>query len=157
MIEDAKQERLERIGEAIEAETEYALVQAEPKLERTITEKINEPDDTVGFLVFRGPVLLKGAEFEGDVIVTVHEDHLSNRGVDVTSTPDDPIPREKRDLLDTLVPPREETDEDGETRRVWSYFPPPADLPPGVIDESRDNLDDLLEEFEAIYERVSEE
>jgi hypothetical protein len=157
MIEDAKEERLERIGEAIAAETEYELLQAQPKLERTITEKINEPDDTLGFLVLRGPVLLKGLEYEGDVIVTVHEDHLSNRGVDVTSHPDDPIPKEKRERLDTLVPGRDVTDEDGETRRVWSYFPPPADLPPGVVDESRDNLDDLLEEFEAIYERVSED
>lgn len=157
MIEDAKQERLQELGEAIEAETGYELVAAEPKLERTITEKINEPDDTVGFLVLRGPVLLKGVEFEGDVIVTVHEDHLSNRGVDVTSPSDDPLPREKRDLLDTLVPPRDVTDEDGETRRVWSYFPPPADLPASVVDESRDNLDELLEEFEAVYEEVSAE
>lgn len=157
MIEQAKQERLDELAEAIEAETEYEVVQAEPKLSRTITEKINEPDETVGFLVVRSPVVLKGVEFEGDVVVTVHEDHLSSRGVDVTSPADDPLPREERDLLDTLVPSRQVTDEDGTTREVWSYFAPPPDLPDHIVDESRDNLDELIAEFEGIYERVSGE
>lgn len=158
MIEEAKRERLEEFADAIEAETGYEVLQAEPKLSRTITEKVgDQPDDLVGFLVVQAPVEFKGVEFEGDVVVNVHEDHLSDQGVDVYSEPDDPIPREKRDLLDTLVPPRDETTEDGETRRVWSYYPPPADLPDGVVDESRDNLDELIAEFEAVYADVSDE
>lgn len=158
MIEDAKQERLDEIAEAIESETGYEVIQAEPKLSRTITEKVgDQPDDLVGFLVVRAPVEFKGVEFEGEVVVNVHEDHLSNQGADVYSRPDDPLPKEKRDLLDTLVPPRDETTEDGETRRVWSYYPPPADLPDDVVDDSRDNLDELIAEMEAIYEALPDQ
>ncbi|MFB6280490.1 MAG: hypothetical protein ABEH40_00515 [Haloferacaceae archaeon] len=158
MIEEAKQERLDEFADAIEAETGYEVVQSEPKLSRTITEKVgDQADDLVGFLVVRAPVEFKGVEFEGEVVVNVHEDHLSDQGVDVYSEPDDPLPREKRDLLDTLVPPRDETTEDGETRRVWSYYSPPADLPDGVVDDSRDNLDELIAELEGIYAAVEAE
>lgn len=158
MIEEVKQERLDEIGDAIEAETGYEVLNAEPKLSRTITEKVdNDHDDTVGFLVVEVPVLLKGQEFEGELVVIVHDDHLSNHGVDVVSPEDDPLPREKRDLLSTLVPPRDVTAEDGTTKRVWSYYPPPDDLPDSVVDDSRDNLDEIIDELEAVYERVSEE
>lgn len=158
MIEEAKQERLDEIADAIEAETGYEVLQAEPKLSRTITEKVgDQADDLLGFLVVRAPVEFKGVAFEGDVVINVHEDHLSDQGVDVYSEPDDPLPKEKRDVLDTLVPPRDETTDDGETRRVWSYYPPPADLPDGVVDDSRDNLDELIDELEAVYEGVETE
>jgi hypothetical protein len=156
MIEDAKQERLEQISEEIEAATGYEVIQAEPKLSRTITEKVgDQADDLVGFLVVRVPVRFKGVEIEGEMVVNVHEDHLSDQGVDVYSHPDDPIPEEKREILNTLVPPRDETTDDGETRRVWSYYAPPSDLPEGVVDESRDNLDELIAEMEAVYEDLS--
>ncbi|MFB6303065.1 MAG: hypothetical protein ABEH78_09425 [Haloferacaceae archaeon] len=158
MIEDVKQERIDEIADTIEAGTGYEVLQAEPKLSRTITEKVgDQPDDLLGFLVVRVPVEFKGVEFEGEMVVNVHEDHLSDQGVDVYSEPDDPIPKEKRDILDTLVPPRDETTDDGETRRVWSYYAPPADLPDGVVDPSRDNLDELIAEMESVYEGVSEE
>lgn len=158
MIEDVKKERLDEFADALEAETGYEVLQAKPKLSRTITEKVgDQPDDLVGFLVVRAPVEFKGVEFEGDVVVNVHEDHLSDQGVDIYSHPDDPLPKEKRDILNTLVPPRDETTDEGETRRVWSYYAPPAGLPDDVVDDSRDNLDELIDEFEAVYERIPTE
>lgn len=155
MIEEGKQERLDAFADALE-EAGYEVLEAEPKLEKTIAEKVDhEEDDTVGFLVVRTPVELKGAEFEGELVVTVHEDHLSTHGVDVYSDPEDPIPDEKQRLLDTLVPSRTVTDDDGKTWRVWSYYTPPEDLPDDLVDESRDNVDELLDEFAAIYESTS--
>lgn len=152
MIEEFKRRRLDEFEAALEAEG-YEVVAAEPQLRDSISKRIaGEEDDTVGFVVVETPVELEGVEFEGEFVITVFKDRIAHHGVDVYSRPDDPLSEEERALLDDLVPPRE-VDDDGETRLVWSYYPPPADLP-GDLGESRDNVDDLLSEFEDVYDRV---
>lgn len=152
MIE-GKKERLEEFKRALEAEG-YDVVEVEPQREQTITERINqEPDDTIGFAVVETPVEIRGNEFVGEVTVTVHEDRLASHGVDIRSGPDDPLSEAEKEYLSEIVPPRKER-EDGETYQVWTYYSPPDDLPDSVVDESPDNLDEVVDELEAVYQRI---
>lgn len=154
MIEESKDDRLEAFKHELEAEG-YEVVDAEPQRRKTITEKIRqEEDDTVGFIVVNTGVELGGEKFDGELVITVHRDRLSNQGIDIRSHADDPLPKEKRDLLSEFVPPREVTDEDGETQSVWTYYPPPDTLPDDVLGDSRDNIDEVMAKLEAIYENV---
>lgn len=153
MIEESKEERLESFERALETEG-YDVVEVEPRSGKTITERINsQDDDTVGFVVVETPVRIRGHEFEGEVTVTVHGDRLTSHGVDIYSRSDDPLSADERALLDELVPSREVT-EDGETHRVWTYFAPPDDLPDSLVDDSRDDLDEVVDELESVYQRL---
>lgn len=152
MIEENRTQRLEGFAEALE-EAGYDVLTVEPRTDQTITERVSvEDDDTVGFVVVDAPVELGGYEFSGEVVVTVHEERVSSHGVDIYSEPDNELSAEERAALTDLVPPREVTTGDGESRQVWTYYPPPADLPDSIVDQSRDNLDEVMTEFEDVYQ-----
>lgn len=155
MIEESKNQRLEAFNRVLEADG-YDIVEAQPQRRSTITERINpENDDPIGFVVVETPVEIRDHEFTGDVVLTVFEDRLSSHGVDIYSDPEDPLSEEQQTLLSELVPPRDVTDDDGKTRRVWTYFAPPDDLPDSVMDDSRDNIDEVMAEFESVYETLT--
>lgn len=150
---ESKEERLETFKRALEAEG-YDVVEVEPQRKQTITERINkEADDTIGFAVVETPVEIQGHEFVGELTVTVLKDRLTNHGVDIRSSSDNPLSEEEKALLSDLVPPREVVD-DGETYQMWTYYAPPDDLPESVVDGSRDNLDEIVDDLESIYETL---
>lgn len=154
MLDEFREDRLERFRARLEAEG-YEVADVESVLREPVTHQISgDEDDTLGFVVVDTPVELQGETFEGEVMVIVYKDGLSNHGVDVRSRPDDPLSERKRSILDDLVPPREVVDDDGETQLMWSYYPPPDDLPDTVTDGSSHNIDELMAEFESIYEKI---
>lgn len=154
MIGESKSDRLDEFKRALEAEG-YDVVSVETQHRQTISEKIEQKDDgTLGFVGIETPVEIRGEVFDGQLVITVHEDRLSNHGVDIRSSLDDPLPEDKQNLLDQLVSARKVTDEDGETQLVWTYYPPPRDLPDTVIKEPPDNIHELIAEFESIYKSV---
>lgn len=153
MIEEVRRRYLEAFRDQLEAEG-YEVVTVEPQLRDSIVKRIaGEEDDTMGFVVVRVPVELRGVEFEGELVVTVFRDRIAGHGVDVHSWDDDPLPEAEQRHLSKLVPPRE-VEEDGRSGRVWTYYPPPDDLPEGVVEEGRDNLSELISELEAVFERA---
>lgn len=153
MTEESKEERLETFRQALEGEG-YDVAEVEPQLGKTITERIEEQDDdTIGFVVVETPVRIREHEFAGELTVTVHQDRLASHGVDIYSSLDDSLSEEEQSILSDLVPSRKVT-EDGETYRVWTYYAPPDDLPESIVEGSRDNLNEVVDELESVYETI---
>lgn len=153
MIEEGKRRRLEAFRDALVA-AGYDVVDVEPQLRESVVMRLaGEEDDTVGFVVVRTPVEIGGIEFEGDLVVTVFDDRIAGHGVDIRSTPDEPLSEEEQAHLSGFVPPRQ-VDSEGETELVWTYYPPPADLPEAVVDGDRDNIDAVVDELSNVFDRV---
>lgn len=153
MIEEGKRRYLEAFRDELVA-AGYEVVTMEPQLRQsTVMRMAGEEDDTVGFVIVRTPVEIGGVEFDGELVVTVFEDRIAGHGVDIRSTPDDPLTEEEREHLSSFVPPRE-VDSDGEPATVWTYYPPPSDLPDSVIEEDRDNVAAVVEELSAVFDRL---
>lgn len=177
MIEEGRRRRLEAFRDEL-VDAGYEVVAVEPQLRESVVMRLaGEEDDTVGFVVVRTPVEIGGVEFEGDLVVVVFEDRIAGHGVDVRSTPEDLLSEEEREHLSTFVPPREvdeadetgwggdgraasetdadgESDSSGESTLVWTYYPPPAELPDAVVGADRDNVDDVVEELSTVFDRV---
>lgn len=154
VIGDSKEKRLQAFRAELETEG-YDVTEIEPIYSKTITKRTkSEEDDSIGFVVVNAPIEIRDEEFDGEIVITVYEDKIAHHGVDIYSRPDDPLPEKKRNLLSELVPPREVI-EDEEKQLVWSYYPPPEDLPDKLVDSSRNNVDELMTEFESIYDRAT--
>lgn len=153
MIEEGKRRYLETFRDEL-VQAGYEVVNVEPqRRQSTVMRMAGEEDDTVGFVVVRTPVEIGGVVFEGDLVVTVFEDRIAGHGVDIRSTPDDPLSEEKRDHLSSFVPPRE-VESDGNPETVWTYYPPPSDLPDTVAEGDRDNIAEVVEELSAVFDRI---
>lgn len=154
MLSENEDERLEAFERELER-AGYTVVSVEPTFRKTITERVRGEDDgSIGFVIVNTLVEIRGEPFDSELVLTVYEDRLVNHGVDIYSDPDDPLPPEKRKLLTGIVQPQKITDDDGNRQSLWTYYPPPTNLPDDLVDDSQDNIDELIEEFESVYQRA---